>query len=649
MEEKEKKKLLDKDDEKEILKCWANIVAKRAKEVGKELDRIGDSFQDYGARDSFQKELSRQKISDEKDLSVFADFICDRTWCASGMILKVGDFTHISIGACSAILFSDTSVMDYLFSLSRNNIDWQEIVNKILDQLEIILTFAKKIRRNILYPEVAEMELKITRLESENLHARESLERSYKHTKELLGEADKREDDLKSQLAEKEKLNEYIQKINAVLQNIDIGTHEIATDIQSYFPDFKTLPNDIKDIIIRIRDVGESRKQRGKELQKLRIQFAEKEKEIEGKEKEVFDDEKELKQWAKEITTKEKEIITELKRKSFETLKLKNDFFLQLDRKTYEETDKNLCVIIFTNLSEERIWFSFGIKTPPCGTSYFYNAEGFLLQKGICWRSSAQIILSLLDRILPETEKIRRNLLYSEVAEMKKELTALKIEYDELEKEHSDRAVYLAEKEKEIEELKTENEKSKKYLWGIKNVLMNVDKPENDSIQFWFPNSSDYPNELKHILDLSQGISTQLAEKEKKIEELRKKLRELQHWYEESKKYNNALIDAIEKAVIAIWNTKSIFGKFSSKSGTLARIREDLMKVLPVEIFFKLCRFMPYKNLPPTGPPNPRPKPPEDWRVKIGAEPKEKRPNPDIKPPTYDVVSEGYDPEAVKK
>ncbi len=339
MEEKEKKKLLDKDDEKEILKCWANIVAKRAKEVGKELDRIGDSFQDYGARDSFQKELSRQKISDEKDLSVFADFICDRTWCASGMILKVGDFTHISIGACSAILFSDTSVMDYLFSLSRNNIDWQEIVNKILDQLEIILTFAKKIRRNILYPEVAEMELKITRLESENLHARESLERSYKHTKELLGEADKREDDLKSQL----------------------------------------------------------------------------------------------------------------------------------------------------------------------------------------------------------------------------------------------------------------------------------------------------------------------AEKEKKIEELRKKLRELQHWYEESKKYNNALIDAIEKAVIAIWNTKSIFGKFSSKSGTLARIREDLMKVLPVEIFFKLCRFMPYKNLPPTGPPNPRPKPPEDWRVKIGAEPKEKRPNPDIKPPTYDVVSEGYDPEAVKK
>ncbi len=48
--------------------------------------------------------------------------------------------------------------------------------------------------------------------------------------------------------------------------------------------------------------------------------------------------------------------------------------------------------------------------------------------------------------------------------ELKAELAALKIEHTELEKQHSDRGVYLAEKEKEIEELK---KKARDIGWGI--------------------------------------------------------------------------------------------------------------------------------------------------------------------------------------
>lgn len=74
------------------------------------------------------------------------------------------------------------------------------------------------------------------------------------------------------------------------------------------------------------------------------------------------------------------------------------------------------------------------------------------------------------------------------------------------------------------------------------------------------------------------GLNFQLAEKEKKIEELRKNFAEIQIWYEQRDGRVKSLEENIEKAIIALDQTKKIF-----KSKTIAQIREKLIDALPID------------------------------------------------------------------
>lgn len=96
----------------------------------------------------------------------------------------------------------------------------------------------------------------------------------------------------------------------------------------------------------------------------------------------------------------------------------------------------------------------------------------FLLAHGFGWEETARKIWEQLERALPVISKIRRNILYPEVAEMEKEIGELKkkLEVTEVnltttdcrlklhEKLLEDERTRLAEKEKEIGELKKELE-----------------------------------------------------------------------------------------------------------------------------------------------------------------------------------------------
>ncbi len=180
-------------------------------------------------------------------------------------------------------------------------------------------------------------------------------------------------------------------------------------------------------------------------------------------------------------------------------------------------------------------------------SSYYLLSESCLkkifLDYDSEWEETARKIWGQLEKALPIISKIRRNILYPEVAEMEKENDFLKSQ--------------LAERGKEASHLRN--------IVGDKN-------------------------------NYSRGLETRLAEKEKEIEKLKtqlndnakflqdecsrksKKLAEEQHWHAQCHKRTESLEDDIEKAIIALDQTKKIF-----KSKTIAQIREKLIDALPLD------------------------------------------------------------------
>jgi len=136
------------------------------------------------------------------------------------------------------------------------------------------------------------------------------------------------------------------------------------------------------------------------------------------------------------------------------------------------------------------------------------------------------------------------------------------------------------------------------------------------------------------LRDNALFLQEECSRNSKKINELYRKIDDENHWYHQNDKRVKSLEDAIEKAAIDIWNTKSIFGKWHSK--TLEKIRKDLMNYLPTETQIKLLHLHGF------GPPNPIPEPPERPKFPENSC-EEKRPliNPRVinprEPKSYDI------------
>lgn len=157
MEEKK----LGKENEETLLAAWAEIVVQKAREVGEKIDKMEGSLPLYTDRFRFQNLLAeRAERLSETEVKVVICFINEKTWCVSGMVLRVYDFRC----AHALTLFSSAEVTNYLYLLLKKGLEWQNAVRKIVEGLDIILSFAREIHRNILYPEVEEMEKEIKRL-----------------------------------------------------------------------------------------------------------------------------------------------------------------------------------------------------------------------------------------------------------------------------------------------------------------------------------------------------------------------------------------------------------------------------------------------------------------------------------------------------
>jgi small-conductance mechanosensitive channel len=205
------------------------------------------------------------------------------------------------------------------------------------------------------------------------------------------------------------------------------------------------------------------------------------------------------------------------------------------------------------------------------------------------------------DAAVGEAAKKRRRKM-----EEKKEIERLKLEIITVQKTANEWWERLYKREEEIRE----KEKEIEYLKAKTKTLESELERSNHN----FSASNQCAAEL----------SQKLAEKEKEIRNLH---------------------EAIEKAAIDIWNTKSIFGKWHSK--TLEKIRKELMSHLPTETQIKLY------NIFGLGPPNPRPEPPPRLKsesLPVGHNPPplgpKPPPPPGPPPPKGKLIIIGYQPES---
>jgi DNA repair exonuclease SbcCD ATPase subunit len=157
------------------------------------------------------------------------------------------------------------------------------------------------------------------------------------------------------------------------------------------------------------------------------------------------------------------------------------------------------------------------------------------------------------------------------------------------EKELKQWAEKITTKEKEAEQLKAKLEIEEKYSWGIKlalGLITNIINPDENEFKKHFPEG--VPHDVNQIMKLYEDkkiTKAQLAEKEKEIGELKKRIEEIKkHWAEDERmkmQYHDrieSLESSIEKAIINLNQTKKFF-----KSKTIAEIRKKLIERLPLE------------------------------------------------------------------
>ncbi len=361
----------------------------------------------------------------------------------------------------------------------------------------------------------------------------------------------------------------------------------------------------------------------------------------------------ELFEWWVEKLTRETEIFCKkvIELSSFESQVQQSEFKLKVDRLTVG--------FVRLLIEPDKIKLSNGRFGDEINGAY--GICGFLGSCGLGFENIARQISEQFPFLLEEISKIRRIILYPEIAEMEEENAKLKINIQAaddrwrmneylLENERNIRQgmeTQLAEKEKEIGEfdayiqslqqdlgpfhsvnrgtgqlnaIRTEINVllHNKGFWNhrIKELEFQIVEKEKEIAEWkcradeyqsnWFLTMNDerYPKQLaekeKEIEELKNNfksekeilnswiketncwikeandLKSQLAALQKEHDELEKQHSDRGVYLAEEEKEIAGLHDAIEKAIIALDQTKKIF-----KSPTIGRIRQDLIEALP--------------------------------------------------------------------
>jgi len=139
-----------------------------------------------------------------------------------------GNVFALCLIGCDNKFYSRFQTKNFLLSCF-GNCKWYEITRKADRQIAEILVVAKRIRRNILYPEVEEMERKIMGLESRVMHLQELLNSSYKHL-----------DELRDELAEKQGRLDLLKKWKMTIMKDMLDWHKRTRSIAQTRSIFKS-------------------------------------------------------------------------------------------------------------------------------------------------------------------------------------------------------------------------------------------------------------------------------------------------------------------------------------------------------------------------------------------------------------------------
>lgn len=172
--------------------------------------------------------------------------------------------------------------------------------------------------------------------------------------------------------------------------------------------------------------------------------------------------------WVQKLTREAHEIREGLNKLSgFESEIQKAEFIKQLNGKFYGKVSLGV-VKVKTKRTDDNFYPPVHLCFADWRTDQnyrIYEIKDFLLAQSKDWGKAAEEMGEQLATVLPEASKIRRNILYPEVAEMEKEIRELKTELEQAKiclKGLNDLVKYkefrLAEKEKEIGESKGELE-----------------------------------------------------------------------------------------------------------------------------------------------------------------------------------------------
>ena len=188
--------------------------------------------------------------------------------------------------------------------------------------------------------------------------------------------------------------------------------------------------------------------------------------------------------WVQNLTREANEVREELNKLSrFESEIQKAEFKKQLDGKFYGKISLGV-VKVKTKKTDDNFYPSTHLcfadwRTPE--DYYIYEIKDFLLSQGKDWYKAAGELSEQLATVLPEVTEIRRNILYPEVAKMEEKIAYLEAKVKTLESDlertnhnfsvsnqvAADLTQKLAEKEKEIGELKNQKEKTRKIVFEI--------------------------------------------------------------------------------------------------------------------------------------------------------------------------------------
>ncbi|MBU1091492.1 hypothetical protein KKA27_01350 [Patescibacteria group bacterium] len=153
------------------LDFWVSVLEEAMKEVQLDLNKLRKETWKFEVQmDQFVQSLCEWTDRDHDRCSIA------RVVCSGFFVFELRGYD----GKFYRYIHEFPSVKNFLLSYSASGKKWYEVARETDIRIQEILVIAKRIQRNILYPEVEEMERRIESLESREMYLKELLDDAHR-------------------------------------------------------------------------------------------------------------------------------------------------------------------------------------------------------------------------------------------------------------------------------------------------------------------------------------------------------------------------------------------------------------------------------------------------------------------------------------